>query len=164
MKLLAAAVLLLVFQSAVPQERIVDAYPEVFTWAAREAKNVFVVFSSDNCGWCILFDRYHASPEVKKILEKDFLFQRIDITDPESESRDLWARYDFMGVTAWLIYSSNKQLLSNGKLDYGEQIGYPLSQPGQDAYIDAIQRNSRHIRKKELLVLREMIVYCEEHY
>ncbi len=164
MKLLIAVLLLLVVYQLQSQDRIVEAYPELFVTAAEERKNVFIIFSSDYCGWCRVFDRYHESPEVKSILEKRYLFQIIDITDPESESRELWKHYDFMGVPAWLIFSYNKELLFNGKLDDGEQVGYPLTQPGQDFYIEAVRKSSRHISKKQLLVLREKIVYCDEHF
>lgn len=164
MKLLIPALLLLVFNPLLSQDRIVETYPEIFVRATEERKRVFVIFSSEYCGWCRVFDMYHASPEVKEILEKDYLFKTIDITDPESESRDLWKHYDFIGVPAWLIYSADKEILCNGKLDDGEQVGYPLSQPGQDFYLDAIKSNSRHIRKKHLVVLREKIVYCDENF
>lgn len=164
MKLLITALFLLVFHPYQSQDRIVELYPELFVKAAEERKNVFVIFSSDYCGWCRVFDMYHATSEVKEILDKNYLFMTIDISDPESESRDLWKHYDFMGVPAWLIYSSNKELLINGKLDDGEQVGYPLSQPGQDFYIEAIRRSSRHIKRKQLQVLRERIVYCDENF
>ena len=164
MKLPISVLLLLVSQMAVSQDRIVEAYLELFVRAAGERKNVFVIFSSDNCGWCRVFEMYHKSPEVKKILEKNYLFKTIDITDPESESRALWAQYDFIGVPAWRIYSSDKILLFNGIREDGEQMGYPLSQPGQDVYIDVIRSTSRRIKRKELLTLRKMILYCDEHY
>ena len=164
MKLLITALLVLVFHPLLSQDRIVEAYPEVFVRASEERKSVFFIFSSDYCGWCRVFDKYHATPEVKKILGKDYLFKIIDITDPESESRDLWEHYDFMGVPAWLIFSSDKEMISDGRTENGEQVGYPLSPASMDAYIDAIRSSSRHIKKKQLLVLREKIVYCDEHF
>jgi hypothetical protein len=59
----------------------VDAYPELFARDAEERKSVFIIFSSEFCGWCRVFDMYHASPEVKRIQGKDYLFKTIDITD-----------------------------------------------------------------------------------
>mgnify|MGYP001820151963 CR=1 FL=1 len=164
MKLLLPAIFLLLFHSLLSQERIVEEYPDIFVRAAEERKSVFFIFSSDFCGWCRVFEMYHASPEVKKILEKDYLFETIDITAPESESRDLWKHYEFIGIPAWLIFSSDKEMISDGRNEDGEPLGYPLSPGSMDAYIDAIKRSSRHIKKKQLLVLREKIVYCDESY
>jgi len=154
---------LLLSQALLSQERIVEAYPEIFVRAAKEHKNVFFIFSHENCGWCRVFDKYHESPEVKEILEKDYLIEMIDITESES-GKELWEHYKFMGVPAWMIYSSDKELLSGGKKEDGEQVGYPLEPAGMDVYINAIRKSSRRINKKQLQVLREKIVYCDKHY
>ena len=161
MKMLIPVIMLLFSQAILSQERIVEEYPEIFVRATEERKSVFFIFSHERCGWCRVFDNYHASPEVSEILNKDYLFLTIDITESEP-AKELWEHYNFMGVPAWMIFSSKKELLSDGRLENGEQIGYPLEQAGMDVYIDVIRRTSRHINKKQLLVLREKIVYFDE--
>jgi hypothetical protein len=163
MKLFFPVVFLLLSQALLSQDRLVEAYPEVFARAAKEHKNVFFIFSHERCGWCRVFDRYHELPEVKEILEKNYLFEVIDITDSEPETA-LWEHYNFIGVPAWLIYSSKKELLFEGKSEEGKPVGYPIEPEGMDVYIDAIRKSSRRINKKQLQVLREKIVYCDEHY
>jgi len=37
-----------------------------------------------------------------------------------------------------MIFSSKKELLSVGRLENGEPVGYPLEPAGMDVYIDAI--------------------------
>ena len=161
MRLLIPALFLMVLQPIMSQERIVEEYPEVFIRATEEQRSVFFIFSHENCGWCRVFDRYHESPEVKEILDKDYLFQTIDITESES-AKELWEHYQFIGVPAWMIFSSKKELLSVGKDENGGQVGYPLEPPGMDVYIDAIRSSSRQINKKELGILREKIVYFDK--
>lgn len=161
MKILIPVIMLMLSQAILSQERIVEEYPEIFVRATEERKCVFFIFSHERCGWCRVFDNYHASPEVKEILDKDYLFQTIDITDSEA-ANDLWEHYNFLGVPAWMIFSPKKELLSDGRLENGEQIGYPLEPPGMDVYIDAIRSSSRHINKKELGILREKIVYFDK--
>jgi len=163
MKLLIPALLLLIFHPLLSQDAIVEAYPEVFVRAAEERKSVFIIFSSDYCGWCRVFDKYHELPEVKEILEKDYLFEMINISESDS-AKELWEHYDFIGVPGWLIFSSDKVLLSVGKREDGEQVGYPLEPAGMDVYIEAVRKSSRHINKKKLQVLREKIVYCDENF
>ena len=160
MRLLIPALFLMVLQPIMSQERIVEEYPEVFVRATEEQSSVFFIFSHENCGWCRVYDRYHESLEVKEILDKDYLFQTIDITESES-AKELWEHYKFIGVPAWMIFSSKKELLSVGKDENGEQVGYPLEPAGMDVYIDAIRRSSRHINEQQLLVLREKIVYFD---
>jgi len=150
-------------QALLSQDWIVEAYPEVFDKAAKEHKNVFIIFSHERCGWCRVFDMYHETPEVKEILEKDYLFKIIDITDSEPLT-ELWKHYGFKGVPSSLIYSSGKELLFDGRTEEGGPVGYPLSPDGMDAYINAIRESSTHITKKQLRVLRRKIVYCDEHF
>jgi hypothetical protein len=163
MKLLYPVLLMLLAQALLSQDRIVEAYPEVFDKAAREQKNVFFIFSHERCGWCRVFDMYHETPEVKEILEKDYLFEIIDITDSEPLT-ELWKHCGFTGVPSSLIYSPGKELLFDGKTEEGNPVGYPLSPGSMDAYINAIRESSTRISEKQLKVLRKKIVYCDKHF
>lgn len=163
MKLSYLVLLLSLSQALLSQDRIVEAYPDVFEKAVKERKNVFIIFSHERCGWCKIFDIYHETPEVKKILEKNYLFETIDITDSEPLT-ELWEHYNFIGVPAWLIYSSDKELLFNGKNDEGKVLGYPLEPDGMELYINAIRNSSRRINEKQLQVLRDKIVECDKNF
>ena len=154
---------LLLFQALGAQEKIVEEYPDVFVKAVEEKKSVMIIFDHPNCGWCRVFDKYHALPEVKEILDPEYLIHKIDISESES-GEELWEYYNFRGVPGWLIFSSDKELLSVGKNENGEQVGYPLEPAGMDVYIEAIRKSSRHINKKQLAVLREKIVFCDANF
>lgn len=157
---------LLLFLLSLPlwsQDKMVEEHPQLFAEAAEEKKSVMIIFDHPNCGWCRVLDNYHALPEVKEILDSEFLIYKIDISVSES-GKDLWEHYNFSGVPAWRMYTSKKELISDGRTENGDQIGYPLSPASMEAYIKAISKSSRHIRKKELDVLREKIVYCNEHF
>ncbi len=161
MKALYMLLFLLLFQALGAQEKIVEEYPDVFVKAVEEKKSVMIIFDHPNCGWCRLFDKYHALPEVKEILSKDYLIQKIDISESGEE---LWEYYNFRGVPGWLIFSSKRDLISDGKTVDGEQIGYPLKQTEMDAYIEIIRKSSRHISKRQLAVLRKKIVFCDANF
>ncbi len=163
MRVLYGLLFFLLFLPVWSQDKIVEEFPEVFVRAAEEQKSVIFIFDHPNCGWCRVFDNYHASPEVKEILDPEYLIQKIDISESES-GKELWEHYNFVEVPAWRIYSSDKELISDGREENGEQIGYPLSPDSMDAYIKVIKDSSRHINKKQLDVLREKIVYCDEHF
>ena len=163
MRVIFGLLFFLVFQAVCSQDKLVEEFPQVFALAAEEHKSVMIIFDHPNCGWCRVFDNYHASPEVKEILDQDYLIEKIDISESES-GKKLWEHYNFVGVPAWRIYSSDKELISDGREENGEQVGYPLEPAGMDVYIEAIRKSSRHINKRQLGVLREKIVYCDEHF
>ncbi len=158
MKLTAIALFLLIFQTVVSQERIVEEFPEVFVRAAEEQKSVIFIFDHPNCGWCVVFDNYHASPEVKEILDPEYLIHKIDISDSDS-AMSLFEHYNFRGVPTWMIYSSNKELFTDGYYENGFYEGYPDGPEGSAMYQDAISKTSRHIKKKQLRLLGEKLEY-----
>lgn len=154
------ALLVLMLQPALSQDKIVEEYPEVFLRAAREQKSVIVIFCHAHCGWCRLFDRYHASPDVKEILDREYLISRIDISESESGKR-LFEYYELRGVPAWMIYNSNRELIFNGKYPNGNLVGYPIEAVGMEIYLDAIRTTSDYISEDQLRVLGEKLVYIE---
>ena len=154
------ALLVLVLPQALSQDKIVEEYPEVFIRAAREQKSVLVVFCHANCGWCRLFDKYHACPDVKEILDKEYLISRIDISESESGKR-LFEYYELPGVPAWMIYNSNRELIFNGKYPNGKLVGYPIEPVGMEIYLDAIRMTSIDINEDQLRILAEKLVYIE---
>lgn len=160
MKLVIPALLLLMVQPLLSQDKILEEYPEVFLRAAREQKSVIVVFCHQNCGWCRLFDKYHASPDTKDILDKEYLIWRIDISESES-AKMLFEVYKLPGVPAWMIYNSNRELMSDGKYPNGDLVGYPIEPGGMEIYMEAIRMTSRYINEKQLGLLGEKLVYLE---
>src|ERR1700760_3206744 len=49
--------------------------------AASESKLVFLKCGSQQCGWCVVFDRYHHREEVRKILEPRYVIVAIDLAN-----------------------------------------------------------------------------------
>jgi len=114
MRVLYGLLFFLLFLPVWSQDKIIEEFPEIFVRAAVEQKSVIFIFDHPNCGWCRVFDNYHASPEVKEILDPEYLIQKIDISESES-GKELWEHYNFVGVPAWRIYSSDKELISDGR-------------------------------------------------
>jgi len=154
---------MLIFQTVVSQEKIVEEYPQAFIRALKEQKNVIFIFSHENCGWCRIFDRYHADPDVKEILGKEYLIHKIDISDTVS-GKSLFEHYKLPGIPVWMIFNSKKELLSDGKYEDGDVVGYPIEPPGMEIYLEAIRRTSGHINEKQLQLLGEKLVYFDKEY
>jgi hypothetical protein len=154
------ALLMLVLQPAFPQDQIVEEYPEVFLRAARQQKSVIVVFCHPNCGWCRLFDQYLDDPEVEEILAREYLICRIDIAASET-GMELFESYHLPGVPAWMIYNSNRELMSDGKYPNGKLVGYPIEPIGMEIFLEAIRKTSIYIREAQLRMFGEKLVYLD---
>jgi len=160
LKILIPAFLLLILQPVVAQDKIVEDYPDVFLRAARQQKCVIFIFCHQNCGWCRLFDQYHACREVKDILDKEYLIKKVDISKSET-ARMLFDLLELPGVPAWMIYNPNRELLSDGKYPNGKLVGYPIEPVGMEIYLEAIRRTSRYINEQQLSLLGEKLVYFD---
>lgn len=160
MKLMIPVFLMVMVQPSLSQDKIMQEYPEVFLRATREQKSVIFVFCHQNCVWCRLFDKYHACPEVKDILDKEYLIWKIDISESESAMM-LFESYELPGVPAWMIYNSNRELMSEGKYPNGGLVGYPIEPVGMEIYMEAIRRTSRYINENQLGLLGEKLVYFD---
>ena len=158
MKALLVVLFLLVFQTVRSQEKLVEEFPDVFVTAAEEQKSVVFIFDHPNCGWCRVFDNYHASPKVKEILDPEYLIQKIDISEFET-GMSLYEYYEFPGVPVWIIFTSRNEVISNENSENGFFIGYPCRPKNVELYLDAISKSSRHITKKQLHLLGEKLVH-----
>lgn len=140
--------------SAQPTE--LSNYNSVFEAAVKADKQVILVFGHEYCGWCRIFDRYHADPVIKDILEPEYIIHEIDILE-SAEGRILFDYYLFPGTPAWMIFNTDKKVLADGKDKTGRMIGYPYSQTEIAEYLSCIRETSRNIGDPQLEVLRQKL-------
>jgi thioredoxin-related protein len=51
--------------------------------AKKDGKVVFLQFGSPTCGWCKYLDKYHADPDVRRIVGRHLVLVKVDIvTNP----------------------------------------------------------------------------------
>jgi thiol-disulfide isomerase/thioredoxin len=55
--------------------------------ATSEHKNVLLVFSASWCGPCKLYERFLEDPQMKRITEKAFVVQRIDVGEMPKDTK-----------------------------------------------------------------------------
>ena len=138
------------------QDNVLKEYEHLFIEARNENKNVILVFGHKHCGWCRVFDRYHDSPEVKIILEPEYIIHKIDIIESKP-GRKLFDFYKLQGTPVWMIFDSKQELLSNGKDLNGNIVGYPLKQTEIDIYLSEIRKTSNEIHDQDLQVLNSKL-------
>lgn len=140
------------------QDRFLEPFGQVFTDAANENKKVFLVFGHGHCSWCRLLERYHDSPEVKEILEAEFIIYKIDILESKP-GRKLFDHYKLGGTPAWMIFSPAKVLLSDGRDTEGNIIGYPFKPSEIELYLATIRETAPGIKEQDLRLLEEQLKF-----
>lgn len=107
--------------------------------AKKEGKQVFLVFGSPTCGWCKFFDKYHADPEVAKVVGKHFVLVKVDIVvNPGGE--ELYDKYGSQrGVPAWCVIDSGGQAVVDSG-DGDKNVGFPYAPHEIEHYMKAIRK------------------------
>ncbi len=139
------------------QDHVLKKYEQIFTEAGNEGKNVILVFGHKHCGWCRVLDMYHDSPEIKEILEPEYVIHKIDVMKSRS-GRKLFEFYNLLGTPAWMIFNPSQELLFDGRNTKGNVVGYPLKQNEIDIYISVIRKTSKGIDDQDLEVLQAKLI------
>ncbi len=138
------------------QNDSLKAYDSIFMEAQQNDKNVILVFGHQACSWCRVFDKYHALPEVKEILDPEFIIHKIDILESIT-GKQLYDHYILGGTPAWMIFNAKQELLFDGKNAKGNIIGYPFKQNEIDQYLAEIKKASKNMSEPELQVLSSLL-------
>src|SRR5947208_12796522 len=106
--------------------------------ARQEKKRVFLVFGSPTCGWCKYLDKYHADPDVEKVVEKYLVRVKVDVvTNPGGDK--LYEKYgEQRGVPAFTFLDPDAKVLSDsgGK---GKNVGFPYEPQEIEHYFKAFK-------------------------
>lgn len=123
--------------------------------AAAETKLVFLKSGHPQCGWCVVFDRFHHKPEVQQIIEKYYVVAAIDIVNMPNGAA-VFERFAKVGAPSWVIITPERKALIDS-YDNGSNVGYPL-QPNETAYyLAALKKATPAITDAELTILAEQI-------
>jgi hypothetical protein len=121
-------------------------------------RDLFLLFGWQGCGWCRMFDRYHADPQVKEILNKYFLISKIDIYKSKA-SEELYVRYGKDGTPSWTIFNLKGEIVADSDNGNGN-VGYPSKEDELDHYIFAVKKAAPGISDSETNLL---IAKLKEH-
>lgn len=123
--------------------------------AAQESKLVFLKAGHPQCGWCVVFDRFHHKEEVKQILEKHYVVAVIDTVNMPNGTA-VFERYAKVGAPSWVIITPDRKPVIDS-YENGRNVGYPL-QPNETAYyLAALKKATPAISEDELKTLGEQI-------
>ena len=110
--------------------------------AGAEKKVVFLSFGGPGCVWCKYLDRFHARPEVARLLGPQVVFAKVDTADnPGGEA--LYAKFFPKpgGVPTWVVLSAPEGKVLGDSLLKGENVGFP-GEPEEVAHYEAVMRKA----------------------
>lgn len=132
-----------------------DALQEAFQKATAESKAVFIKSGYPECGWCVIFDRYHHLPEVQQILSKYYVVVAID-TSYMPDGREEFSRFAKPGAPSWVIATAQRKVVIDSFAPKGN-VGYPGEPDESSYYLAALKKATPAITEAELQTLAEKI-------
>lgn len=139
--------------------------------AAKEKKNVMIVFHASWCGWCKKFDASVNDPTCKDFFDKSFVIKHLTIME-SANKKDLenpGALELFennggkgQGIPYFLIFNKKGKLLADSKMKPANggaeakstNIGCPATDDEVAAFIEILKKTSR-ITEKEAAAITE---------
>ena len=119
--------------------------------AAKEHKNVFVVFHASWCGWCKRLDASMTDSSTKKYFDDNFVIVHLTVQEnapnKKSENRgaDVFlAKYkgEKAGLPFFLIMDKNGKFLGDSFVK-GENLGCPASEEEVASFIALLKKVSK---------------------
>lgn len=132
---------LLIFNGVSAQEKPDPAdkiLGDAYKLAAKEKKNVFLMFHASWCGWCKKLDASINDPSCSDYFQKNFVIIHLTVLESKDKKNlenpgatELYTKYagENSGIPFFLIYNSKGTLLSDSKI---RPDGEGLDKPGQN--------------------------------
>lgn len=132
--------------------------------AAKEKKNVFIIFHASWCGWCHKMDTALNDPKVKKFFQDNYVFRHLVVLEHgEHKQLENPGALEIMeqfggtqgeGIPYWAVLDANGVLLADSRIDGmpGKNSGCPATKEEVDYFIKVLQKTS-HLNADALAVI-----------
>src|SRR5688572_8441250 len=109
---------------------------EACATAKKESKLVFVASGFKECGWCRVFEKYHALPDVSQILGKYYVNVKIDTTYMP-DGKEVFSKMAKPGAPSWVIVTPDRKPIIDSYAEKGN-VGYPAAPHEIAHYVKAL--------------------------
>ena len=132
---------------------------EANSQAAKENKNVFVIFHASWCGWCHKMDSSMNDPACKRFFDDNFVVTHLVVKESKGKeylenpgALKLMKKYngDQSGIPFWLVFNSKGTLLADSKMrakdagpdEPGDNSGCPATEKEVMYFIEVLKKTS----------------------
>ena len=131
---------------------------EAYSVAAKENKNVFVLFHASWCGWCHKMDSAMNDIAVRKFFTDNYVIRHLVVYESKGKENlenpgalDLLKKYkgDKQGIPYWFVFDKNGKLLADSKLrpeggglETGDNTGCPATEKEVLHFVKVLKQTS----------------------
>ena len=119
--------------------------------AAKENKNVMVIFHASWCGWCHKMDTSLNDPSVKDFFQKNYVITHLVISElkdkknlenPGAEELNKKWGGENQGIPFWVIMDKDGNILADSQRKPGENVGCPATEEEVAHFINVLKKTS----------------------
>jgi thioredoxin-related protein len=156
--------LLLVIVPALGQIGKPDSAQNILKAAVAEGrsskKNVFLMFHATWCKWCIRLDSALESPEIKPIIDKNYVLVRLDVkergekiqTHENPGGKEILANFEGTesGLPFFVFLNKKGKMIANSNvMSKNQNIGYPGAKEEITAFIKLLKQTAPRMTDRE---------------
>jgi thiol-disulfide isomerase/thioredoxin len=133
---------------------------KAYKQAAKEKKNVFVIFHASWCGWCKKLDASINDPSCKDYFDKSFIFVHLTVLESNDKKNlenpgatEMFNKYSGgkSGIPFFLIFNKKGALLADSKIrpagdgldKPGQNMGCPAAEEEVAAFTEVLKKTSK---------------------
>lgn len=168
------SLLLVVSMNALAQKPMPSAeqvLKQAYGQAAKEKKNVMVIFHASWCGWCHKMDTALNDPSVKKSFDDNYVITHLtvmesrdkkDLENPGAEALLEKHKGKDAGIPFWLVFDSKGELLADALIPPPSNVpnakpknsGCPATAEEVEHFIRVLRKTSR-MNETQLAAVRK---------
>ena len=135
----------------------------VFEKAAKENKNVLLIFHASWCGWCRKMDSSLADRSVKPLITPNYEIAHLTVYEsPDKKSLenpgalDLITKYGGadQGLPYWFVLDNKGRVLADSQYEPKKNTGCPASEE-EVAYFISVLKKTSNLKEPELEVIKK---------
>ena len=140
-----------------------DILKPAYAKAAKENKNVLVIFHASWCGWCRKMDSSLHDKTVEPLIDKNFETVHLTVYEFAGKRQlenpgalELLTKHGGAdhGLPYWLVFNKDGKLLADSQYKPGENVGCPASEPEVAHFINVLKKTTS-LKEEDLEVIRK---------